>query len=274
MATRARGSSRSRDGLDEAAFQAMGLNEPAPKARSSGTRTRSSSGTQQTRKAPARKPSSGKTGQNRTRSANKRPSAGGRGRTGQGRPRTPPPRKSHNPVMILIGWIGLTIASAWMLLAGSVGFAARAVGRGARDLDPHHRRDGLGLLTLGVAIVLAASLWVRMDNTVGHGIHIAALTAVGSLSWLIPALAALLSWRFLRHPDRNSQTGRAAIGWTCLLLGLAGLMHIAKGAPRPAAGVHAIRLAGGYLGYAVAGPLAHAITTGVTALLLVLLCAF
>ena len=179
MATRARGSSRSRDGLDEAAFQAMGLNEPAPKARSSGTRTRSSSGTQQTRKAPARKPSSGKTGQNRTRSANKRPSASGKGRTGRGRPRTPPPRKSHNPVMILIGWIGLTIASAWMLLAGSVGFAARAVGRGARDLDPHHRRDGLGLLTLGAAIVLAAGLWFRMPNAAGRSIRSVAVGGFG-----------------------------------------------------------------------------------------------
>ncbi len=54
-----------------------------------------------------------------------------------------------------------------MVVAGALGFAVRAIGRGARDLDPHHRRDGLGLLTLGVAIVLGAGLWGRMGNPVG-----------------------------------------------------------------------------------------------------------
>jgi S-DNA-T family DNA segregation ATPase FtsK/SpoIIIE len=278
MATRARGSGRPRDGLDEAVFEAPGLGGqpgPKPRPRSSGTRTRSSSGTQ-ARKAPARKPSSGKAGQSRARSGQKkgRPAASAKGRTGQRRPRTSPPPKSHDPVVILIGWIGRTIGAAWMLVATSVGFAARAIGHGARDLEPHHRRDGLGLLTLGAAVVLAASLWVRMSNAVGHGIHTAALTAFGSLSWIIPALVALLAWRFLRHPDRNSETGRAGIGWTCLLLGLAGLMHIAKGMPHPSGGARAMRLAGGYVGYAVAGPLSAALTPWVAAPLLILLCAF
>ena len=85
------------------------------------------------------------------RSGNKKKGKG----TAKGRPRkSRPAGRSHDPVVILIGWIGRTLAAAWMVLAGSVGFAVRAIGRGARDLDPHHRRDGLGLLTLGVAIVL------------------------------------------------------------------------------------------------------------------------
>jgi S-DNA-T family DNA segregation ATPase FtsK/SpoIIIE len=176
--------------------------------------------------------------------------------------------------VILIGWIGRTLAAAWMVVAGSVGFAARAVGRGARDLDPHHRRDGLGLLTLGVAIVLAASLWARMGNAVGRAIHTAAGDAFGSLAWVAPVLVTLLAWRYLRHPDRNSETIRAAIGWTALLLGALGLIHIAKGTPHPSAGPAAIRGAGGYLGYAVAGPLSAVLTPWVTAPLLVLLALF
>jgi S-DNA-T family DNA segregation ATPase FtsK/SpoIIIE len=159
-------------------------------------------------------------------------------------------------------------------VAGTVGWAARAVGRGARDLDPHHRRDGVGLLTLGLAIVLGASLWARMGNAVGRAIHTAAVDGFGSLSWILPVLAVLLAWRFLRHPDRNSETVRAAIGWTALLLGVLGMIHIAKGTPRPADGAQAIHLAGGYLGYAVAGPLAAAVTPWVAAPLLALLAAF
>ena len=181
------------------------------------------------------------------------------------------PGASHDPVVILIGWTGRTIAAAWMVAAGAVGWAARAIGRGARDLDPHHRRDGLGLLTLGVAIVLAASLWGRMGNAAGRAIHTAAVDAFGSLGWVIPVLAALLAWRFLRHPDRNTETVRASIGWTALLLGAAGLIHMAKGTPRPSDGEHAMREAGGFVGYAMSGPLASAVTSWVAVALLALL---
>jgi DNA segregation ATPase FtsK/SpoIIIE, S-DNA-T family len=176
--------------------------------------------------------------------------------------------------VILIGWLGRAIAGAWMVVAGGLGFAVRAVGRGARDLDPHHRRDGAGLLTLGVAIVLAASLWGRMGNAVGRAIQTVIDGAFGSLGWVIPILVGLLAWRYLRHPDRNSETARAAIGWTALLLGVLGMIHIAKGTPHPSDGSAAMRAAGGILGYVVSGPLASALTPWVAAQLLALLAAF
>ena len=260
MATRARnGSARSRGGLDEAA--------PEPVNRPAATKSPA-------RQAPRRKQGQG----SQTRSApkkksNRKPSGKpGTGRTAKGRPA--PARPPRDPVVILVSWTGKMIAAAWMLVAGAVGFAARAVGRGARDLDPHHRRDGVGLLTLGLAIVLGASLWARMGNAVGRAIHTAAVDGFGSLSWILPVLAVLLAWRFLRHPDRNSETVRAAIGWTALLLGVLGMIHIAKGTPRPADGAQAIHLAGGYLGYAVAGPLTAALTPWVAAPLLALLAGF
>jgi S-DNA-T family DNA segregation ATPase FtsK/SpoIIIE len=177
-------------------------------------------------------------------------------------------------VVILIGWTGRAIAGAWMLVAGSLGYAARWIGRGARDLEPHHRRDGAGLLTLGVAIVIGASLWGRMGNPVGRAIRTAAEGGFGALAWMVPVLVALLAWRFLRHPDRNSETVRAAIGWTALLLGALGMIHLAKGTPNPADGAAAIRAGGGILGYAVSAPLAAAVTPWAAAPLLALLSAF
>jgi DNA segregation ATPase FtsK/SpoIIIE, S-DNA-T family len=174
-------------------------------------------------------------------------------------------------VVILVTWTGRMIAAAWLGVAGTVGFAARAIGRGARDLDPHHKRDGVGLLTLGAAIVLAAGLWFRMPNTAGRSIRTVAVGGFGSLAWVLPVLGLLLAWRFLRHPDRNTETIRATIGWTALLLGALGLIHIAKGTPHPSDGARAMHRAGGYLGYAVSGPLASAITTWAAVALLTLL---
>jgi DNA segregation ATPase FtsK/SpoIIIE, S-DNA-T family len=254
MATRARnGSTRPRGGLDEAA--------PETPVRRAANKSPARKAPSQTRSGPKKK-------------SNRKPAGKpGPGRKGTARGR-PPARKPRDPVVILVAWTGKMIAAAWLGVAGAVGWAARAVGRGARDLDPHHRRDGVGLLTLGVAIVLAASLWARMGNAVGRAIHTAAVDGFGSLSWILPVLAVLLAWRFLRHPDRNSETVRAAIGWTALLLGVLGLIHIAKGTPHPSDGTRAIHLAGGYLGYAVSGPLAAALTPWVAAPLLALLAAF
>ena len=177
-------------------------------------------------------------------------------------------------MVILIGWIGRVLQGTWMALAGAVGWVARSIGRGARDVEPHHRRDGAGLLTLGVAIVLAGGLWVRMDNAAGHGIQEAVTGGIGSLAFLAPVLVALLAWRFLRHPDRNQATRRAAIGWAALLLGLCGLLEIAKGTPHPSDGAAVIRKAGGFVGYGTGGPLAAALTPWVAAALLALLALF
>jgi len=176
--------------------------------------------------------------------------------------------------VILVGWLARAIAGAWMVVAGGLGFLVRSIGRGARDLEPHHRRDGLGLLIFGAAIVLAASLWTRMDNAVGRGIHAVAIGAFGALDILVPVLVALLAWRFLRHPDRNSATMRAVIGWAALLLGALGLIHIAKGTPKPADGAAAMHRAGGLIGYAVSSPLVSTLTPVVAVLLLGLLCGF
>jgi DNA segregation ATPase FtsK/SpoIIIE, S-DNA-T family len=287
MATHARnGSARPRGGLDEAAQDAINVTSARPAAtRSSprqgttgkprGTQTRSGQKSPASKKPAPRKPAPRKPAQRKksgTGTGRKPGPAKGRGGKGgaKGRPSAPPP----DPVVILIGWVGRAIAAAWMAVAGTLGFAARGLGRGARDLDPHHRRDGLGLLTLGVAIVLGAALWGRMDNAAGRAIHAVAVDAFGSLSWIFPVLALLLAWRLLRHPDRNSETVRASIGWTALLLGVLGMIHIAKGTPHPSDGARAIHLGGGYVGYAVSGPLAAAVTPWVAAPLLALLAAF
>ena len=52
------------------------------------------------------------------------------------------------------------------MLAKGAGSTARSVGR-ARDLEPGHRRDGIALALLGIAVVIAASSWFDAARPVG-----------------------------------------------------------------------------------------------------------
>jgi S-DNA-T family DNA segregation ATPase FtsK/SpoIIIE len=174
----------------------------------------------------------------------------------------------------MLGWLARVLTGAWMLLAHAAGYCARALGRSARDLDPMHQRDGVGLAFLGAAIVVAATTWWNMGNGASRIMTALVWGAFGSLAWSVPILLLLLAWRFLRHPDRNAETGRLTIGASALLIGGLGLVHIAHGTPAPADGADAMRAAGGFIGYAASAPLVAAVTSWVAAPLLALVCGF
>src|SRR5215469_15009593 len=179
------------------------------------TRTRQASSSARSRSGSSARKRGANYYSGRSRSA-------GRGRAAGRRHTRPAP--SANPFMILANWLVAAIAAVWMALAHTVGAAFRALGQNARDLDPLHRRDGLGLTALCAAIVLAVATWghgarlLRPLDTFMHAVF-------GSGSWTAPILIALLAWRFLRHPDRNADTARMVIGWTALLAAVLGLVH-------------------------------------------------
>ncbi len=141
-------------------------------------------------------------------------------------------------------------------------------------MDPLHQRDGVGLAFLAAAFVVAASTWFHLHNIAGRLLAGLFLGAFGSAAWTMPLLFGLLAWRFLRHPDRNAQTGRMVIGWTCLLLGGLGLVHIAAGTPPPSAGESAMRSGAGLIGFFVSAPLVAALTPWIAAPLLALVSGF
>jgi DNA segregation ATPase FtsK/SpoIIIE, S-DNA-T family len=202
----------------------------------------------------------------------RKPAPRGRSSAGRGRRYSPPP--PTNPIVILVGWAASVISGVWMALAHTVGAAARAIGRNARDLDPAHRRDGVGLATLGLAVVMIAVTWFHLGGPVGRGLWAVVRGGFGSVAWVVPILLTLLAWRYLRHPDRNADTARMIIGWTALIIGGLGLVHIAHGTPRPADGAAAMRAAGGLIGYAASAPLVAAVTPWVATPLLALVAGF
>jgi DNA segregation ATPase FtsK/SpoIIIE-like protein len=161
-----------------------------------------------------------------------------------------------------------------MGLAHTVGLGARTLGRSARDLDPAHRRDGAGLAVLAAAIITASVAWWHLGSELGRVLTAAVRGTFGSGTWTIPLLLGLLAWRLLRHPDKNADTARMVIGWTALIIGALGLVHMANGTPSPSDGAVAMRGAGGLIGYLAAAPLVAALTPWAAAPLLALLTGF
>jgi S-DNA-T family DNA segregation ATPase FtsK/SpoIIIE len=189
-------------------------------------------------------------------------------------PRNAPPSVAAHPLLILLGWGASAVGGLWMLIAHGAGAAARGIGRSARGLEPAHRRDGIGLTAIGAAIVVAATTLWPMHNVAGRLMTAVVRGGFGSLTWTVPVLLGLLGWRFLRHPDRNTQTGRMVIGWLALMVGALGLVHIANGTPQPTDGAEAMRHAGGLIGFFASAPLVAALTAWVAAPLLALVAGF
>ena len=166
------------------------------------------------------------------------------------------------------------IAGVWMGTAHLVGGTARKVGSGARDLDPAHRRDGLGLLLIGLSIVVAAREWWGLPGRAGDGVHAVVAGTFGRVGLVLPLVLLGLGVRMLRHPDLVQATNRVTIGLGALGVAVTGLVHIGRGLPTPAQGAEALRDAGGVVGYLTASPLTSAVSAWVTVPLLLLLAFF
>ena len=169
--------------------------------------------------------------------------------------------------------IGRGLAAIWHGLARGLGGIARGIGSGARDVEPGVRRDGVGLLLVALAIVVVATFWFQIAGPVGNALRQGIESAVGVGAYATPVLLGVMAWRTLRHPDRNGPWGRQFVGWTAIVLGALGEVHIAGGLPRPA-NMEAVRRAGGVVGFLSSSFLADLLTKWVAAPLLFLLTLF
>ncbi|MEU6780991.1 DNA translocase FtsK [Nonomuraea angiospora] len=215
------------------------------------------------------------------RSTSSRSTPAKRGASSTGRPRAASGRKpsvTHpDPISWVFTMIGKLIVGLWMLLANGIGSTARALGKNARELDPAHRRDGVGLTVLAGAIVLASMTWRNADGAVSGVVNATVHGVFGSLAWALPLLFGLLAWRYLRHPDQNADTGRMVIGWAALMVGVLGVIHVANGTPYPAGegqGMDKVAQAGGMVGFIVSAPPMSILPPWITIPLLLLLSGF
>ncbi len=161
-------------------------------------------------------------------------------------------RNGPGPVSRLFTALGRLLVTAWMGFAHGVGSLVRSIGRSARDLDPEHRRDGAGLLLIGLAVVVAGAVWWQLPGGVMEFMRQVSQGVVGKVGWLVPLFLVYAGWRTMRDPIHNGPLGRQLIGWGAFGLGLLGIVHVANGSPQPTPGdTTALRDAGGAVGYMV-----------------------
>jgi DNA segregation ATPase FtsK/SpoIIIE, S-DNA-T family len=120
-------------------------------------------------------------------------------------------------------------------------------------------RDAIGIGLVVFALIAVLGVWFDAAGVVGHGINVALRAAVGSAAATFPVVA--LYWGVLMLRDSIAeQRVRMFIGFAMAVVGMLALVSLARHNPRPFAGYHEVRDAGGALGALLAWPLSKALS--------------
>jgi S-DNA-T family DNA segregation ATPase FtsK/SpoIIIE len=150
------------------------------------------------------------------------------------------------------------------MLAKGAGSTARSVGR-ARDLEAGHRRDGIALALLGIAVVIAASSWFDAARPVGAWIDDFLRVLIGSAVVLVPIVLTAIAVVLMRTEPDPAARPRLILGAAMITLPTLGLWHLWAGSPME----QALRWhAAGFVGFAIGGPLSDGLTEWIAAPLL------
>ena len=161
---------------------------------------------------------------------------------------------------------GRAARATWLMLAKGAGSTARSVGR-AREIEPGHRRDGIALALLGLAVVIAASSWFDAARPVGAWIDSVLRTFVGGAVVLLPVLVAAVGVMLMRTEPNPEARPRLIVGSAMIALPVLGLWHLWSGAPSAPADR---QRASGFIGFAIGGPLSDGVTAWIATPLLII----
>lgn len=240
------------------------------------SRTRSASGSSRSSHRPSRASGSrsGPPAKKSARRSAKRPAARPAARKASSR-KAPARRSAGRGVFARsFAAIGRGIAAIWTSLALLIGTIARGIGKGARDLDPEHRRDGLGLTLIAGAVIVAAATWFSVDGWFIAWSAGLATAIFGALAWITPICLLALAWRYLRHPDQNATTGRLVIGTSAIIVGIVGIWHLTQESATPSDGAAAMNAGGGVVGWIATAPIVAAVGPIVSGIVLGIVLAF
>jgi DNA segregation ATPase FtsK/SpoIIIE, S-DNA-T family len=159
---------------------------------------------------------------------------------------------------------GRAVRAGWLMAAKGTGGAARSIGR-ARDIEPGHRRDGVALVLLGVAVIVAASSWFDAARPVGAWVDEVLRTFIGGAVLTLPFVTAAIAVVLMRTQPNPNARPRLILGASLIALSVLGLRHLWSGSPEDP---EARRRAAGFIGFAIGGPLSDGLTPWIAAPLL------
>ncbi|HEX4250587.1 MAG TPA: DNA translocase FtsK, partial [Pseudonocardia sp.] len=194
----------------------------------------------------------GRTTGRRTTTTRGRPAPRG-GTAGRSTPRRSPARPAPRKDIITV--IGMAF-----------GGLRKAAGR-TRELDPAHRRDGIGIVLLVLAVVTAAGVWWSAGGPIGAAVKIGLTTVIGAASAPLPLVLLGIGIYLMSTPSRPEIRPRVVLGGLLLVFGGLGLIDVLCGSPIDLPGW---RQAGGALGYVAGAPLTAGLTWRVAAPVLAL----
>ena len=151
------------------------------------------------------------------------------------------------------------------MVARGAGSTARSVGR-AREIEPGHRRDGVALGLLALAVIIAAASWFDAARPVGAWIDSGLRTFVGAAVVLLPLLIAAVALVLMRTEPFPQARPRLVLGSAMVALPVLGLWHLWSGSP---SGPAERQRAGGFIGFAMGGPLSDGLTAWIATPLLI-----
>ncbi|WP_433513735.1 DNA translocase FtsK 4TM domain-containing protein [Nonomuraea sp. CA-143628] len=194
--------------------------------------------------------------------------------TANAKPRSTPVRRT-SASKDSIGWalnkLVVTLpAKGWKLTAKALGAAAR----GAKSLDKAQQRDGIALVIIAAAIVLAAIVWRFADGRIATAVDAVIRAVIGVGAWLLPLLAVAVAWRLVRS---KTSPRRTVAGWWLLAAALLAIIHVTQGLPAPfgdGGSWDAVATAGGLVGWLLSALPALVLPVVVVVPLLLILAVF
>ena len=152
------------------------------------------------------------------------------------------------------------------MLARGVGATTRTVSR-AKDIDTGHRRDGIALGLIAVAVVVAGAMWLTAAGPVGDGIETGVRWLIGTAGVVLPVVLVVVAITLFRSAPVSAARPRLVIGSILLVGAVLGVWHLFAGRPDDSAGRAS---ATGWLGWLAGDPLARGVTVWIAVPLLVI----
>ncbi|ORV68592.1 FtsK/SpoIIIE family DNA translocase [Mycobacterium gastri] len=176
-----------------------------------------------------------------------------------------PARRRNQSLLVLTGLAcGRAMRATWLMAAKGTGGAARSIGR-ARDIEPGHRRDGVALVLLGLAVVVAAGSWFHAARPVGAWVDAVLRILIGSAVVLLPIVLVATAIVLMRTEPNPDTRPRLILGSSLIATSFLGLRHLWAGSPEtPTLRGHAA----GFIGFVIGGPLSDGLTAWIAAPLL------